>query len=230
MTEQNTALATIEAAVPGLPAERIELWRRVLGESTPPEQLVAAIAICARYDLDPVLRHVIVARSEARGDYVVIVSRDALLHVAHRSGAFDGMEVEEPRLEADPASGEKQWVTTATVYRKDMAHPFRLPGRYPMLRTRARWERRAGQNIKVGEVSEPHPYGPEMAIKRAEARALRRAFSIAIGASGVDETIAVEDDDWSPSGEPAALLEPAPAEQAGQLGLGAPEPAAAGRT
>lgn len=220
MTEQSTVPAVWHAAAPGVPAERLSLWRKVLGENIPVDQLVAAIAICARYDLDPVLRHVIVFKTDQNA-FAVILSRDALLHIAHRSGAFDGMEADDPRLEKNPVTGEQEWVAKAIVHRKDMAHPFTQPGRFPVMRTRAVWERRGGQNVKVGERKEPHPYGPEMAIKRAEARALRRAFSVAIGAGGELEAAAirVEDDDWTPDPpEPpaaaAALPVPEPADEA----------------
>jgi hypothetical protein len=46
-----------------------------------------------------------------------------------------------------------------TVYRKDMSHGFSFPGRYPA----------NGGNKQ---------YAPEMALKAAEAHALRRAFEV----------------------------------------------------
>ena len=82
------------------------------------------------------------------------ITRDALLHIAHRSGQFDGIEMTEPVLDGD------YWRATATVYRKDMAQPFTYPGRYPV----------KGKNTR---------FAPEMAIKVAESMALRRAFDVA---------------------------------------------------
>jgi hypothetical protein len=109
----------------------------------------AAVMVCRAYGLDAVLKHVVVIPKGG-----VYITRDGLLHIAHRTGKLDGIVVEqEPTLEGD------FWVAKVSVYRKDMAHPFTFPGRYPV----------NGMNKQ---------YAPEMALKAAEAHALRRAFSI----------------------------------------------------
>lgn len=119
----------------------------------------AVVAVCQRYDLDPLLKHVIVI---PRGG--VYITRDGLLHVAHRSGQLDGIVVEqEPTLD----DAGKEWVTRVSVYRKDMRHPFTFPGRYPV----------AGGN---------RDYAQEMSLKAAEAHALRRAFDVS-GLGSADE-------------------------------------------
>lgn len=111
----------------------------------------AVVAVARAYDLDPVLRHVIVIPGGG-----VYITRDGLLHVAHKSGQLDGIVVEqEPTLSEDG----REWVARVTVYRKDMRHGFTYPGRYPV----------NGKNAK---------YAQEMALKAAEVHALRRAFSI----------------------------------------------------
>src|SRR5690606_10668900 len=100
---------------------------------------------------DPLLKHVIVIPKGG-----VYITRDGLLHIAHRSGQLDGIVVEqEPTLSEDG----REWVARVSVYRKDMRHPFTFPGRYP-----------AG----TGNVT----YAPEMALEAAEAHALRRAFDV----------------------------------------------------
>lgn len=108
----------------------------------------AVVAVCQRYGFDPVLKHVIVIPKG--GAYI---TRDGLLHVAHRSGQLDGIVLEEQGTD----DGE-HWAVVS-VYRKDMTHPFKYKGRYPV----------NGSNRQ---------YGPEMAIKCAEAMALRRAFDV----------------------------------------------------
>ena len=108
----------------------------------------AVLAVCQRYQLDPVLKHVIVIPKGG-----VYVTRDGLLHVAHRSGQLDGIVLEEQ------GKDQGEWWATVAVYRKDMTHPFRYRGRYPT----------TGGN---------KAYGPEMAIKCAESLALRRAFDV----------------------------------------------------
>lgn len=120
-----------------------------LNPSNPADR--AAVAVCQRYGFDPVLKHVVVIPKGG-----VYITRDGLLHVAHRSGQLDGIVVEqEPTLDKD--TGE--WVCRVSVWRKDMGHPFTFPGRYPA----------QGGNKQ---------YAPEMALKTAEAHALRRAFDV----------------------------------------------------
>lgn len=109
----------------------------------------AVIAVCQRYDLDPVLKHVIVIPKGG-----VYITRDGLLHIAHRSGQLDGIVVEQ-----DPTLIDGEWVAKVTVHRRDMRHGFTFPGRYPV----------NGGNRQ---------YAQEMALKAAEAHALRRAFDV----------------------------------------------------
>jgi hypothetical protein len=107
----------------------------------------ALLVVCDRYNLDPVLRHMVLV------DGNPYVTRDGLLHVAHSSRQFDGMEV------VAMGENEKEWTATVSVYRKDMSRPFTYPGRYS----------KSSSNKK---------YGPEMALKTAEVMALRRAFDV----------------------------------------------------
>lgn len=116
-----------------------------------PEQRELAIAIAKRYDLDLMLKHLVLI------DGKPYVTRDALLWIAHRDGNLDGIEVTEPIIR--DYQGTEYWFCEAAVYRKDMGRPFKYGGRYPV----------KGQNAK---------FGPEMAVKVAESMALRRAFNI----------------------------------------------------
>ncbi len=128
-----------------------------LNPSDPKAQ--AVVAVCQRYDFDPLLKHVIVIPGSG-----VYITRDGLLEVAHRSGVLDGIVVEqEPTLSEDGS----EYVARVSVYRKDMGHPFTFPGRYPV----------GGKNRE---------YPQEMALKAAEAHALRRAFSV-VGLPTFDE-------------------------------------------
>lgn len=109
----------------------------------------AVVAVCRRYNLDPLLKHVIVIPKGG-----VYITRDGLLNVAHRSGQLDGIVVEQ-----DPTFVDGEWTAKVSVYRKDMRFPFTFPGRYPS----------SGMNKQ---------YAQEMALKAAESHALRRAFDI----------------------------------------------------
>jgi hypothetical protein len=135
------------------------LLRAIGLDKVPPEQRDLAIAIADRYDLDLMLKHLVLV------DGRPYVTRDGLLWIAHRSGVFDGIEVTEPRVAVLAGVGEF-WVATATVWRKDMSRPFTYSGRYPT----------KGGNQR---------YGPEMAVKTAESMALRRAFNVS--AATIDE-------------------------------------------
>lgn len=65
-----------------------------LGFSPDDPRSRAVVAVARRYDLDPLLKHVIVLPKGG-----VYITRDGLLHIAHRSGQLDGIVVEqEPTL------------------------------------------------------------------------------------------------------------------------------------
>jgi hypothetical protein len=131
----------------------------------------ALLLTCERYGLDPILKHMILIQGRP------YVTRDGLLHVAHRSGQFDGIEVVE--------QGETQTHHTAkvSVYRKDMGRPFTYIGRYP----------KNGSN---------KGYGPEMAVKCGEVMALRRAFNVGLCAREEVWDQEIADEAPSPSRRP----------------------------
>jgi hypothetical protein len=112
------------------------------------EQRELALNIAHRYELDLLLKHLVLIEGRP------YITRDGLLHIAHRSGFFDGMDTSAPHLEAG------YWHAQCSVYRKDMTRPFTYFGRYPA----------EGRNKQ---------FAPEMAVKAAESMALRRAFDIA---------------------------------------------------
>lgn len=128
------------------------LLRAIGLDKVPPEQRELALAIANRYELDLLLKHVVLV------DGRPYITRDGLLHIGHRSGQLDGIEVSDPELVTLPGVGEF-WRAVATVYRKDMSRGFRYQGRYPS----------KGGNQR---------FAPEMAVKVAEVMALRRAFDV----------------------------------------------------
>jgi hypothetical protein len=110
----------------------------------------ALVLVCQRYDLDPLLKHAVLISG------TLYVTRDGLLHVAHASKDFDGIQVE--MLDESPT----HYIARCSVWRKSMSRPFIYQGRYP----------------KNGRMAAQ--YGPEMAEKVAESRALRRAFDVSL--------------------------------------------------
>jgi hypothetical protein len=139
--------ALVDASVEAEHKRQLALLKAVGLDRLQPEQRELALNLARRYDLDLLLKHLVLI------DGRPYITRDGLLHIAHRSGVFDGIETTEPELVG------AYWRATAAVYRKDMSRPFRYSGRYP----------EKGKNAA---------YGPEMATKVAEVAALRRAFDV----------------------------------------------------
>lgn len=132
------------------PPDQVQILK-ILGLDPADARAHAVVAVAERYGLDPVLGEIMILPKSSRP----YVSRDGYLQIAHRSRQLDGIEVVDgPRR--DPQ--EREWVASVAVYRKDMTRPFIFPGR-------------ASMNLDNG---------PEMAITRAERRALRRAFAVTL--------------------------------------------------
>src|SRR5512137_1235913 len=125
----------------------VALLKAVGLDKVAPEQRELALNIADRYGLDLLLKHLVLIEGRA------YITRDGLIHIAHRSGVFDGIEV----TPAEKSDG--YWRSTCSVWRKDMTRPFTYHGRYPA----------SGGNAK---------YAEEMAVKVAEVAALRRAFDV----------------------------------------------------
>lgn len=111
------AIATVPAVTD---ARELALLKAVGLDRAAPEQRELAMNIAQRYELDLLLKHLVLI------DGKPYVTRDALLYIAHRSGQFDGIQVTTPEVVGD------EWRCTATVWRKDFTHPFVYGGRYPV--------------------------------------------------------------------------------------------------
>lgn len=150
MTPTPTAIATVSEVTD--PRE-LALLKAVGLDKLQPEQRELALNIAGRYELDLLLKHMVMIEGRP------YITRDGLLHIAHRSGVLDGIGTTEPILGEDG-----YWRATCSVWRKDMTHPFTYTGRYP----------KEGQNKK---------FAPEMAVKVGEVMTLRRAFDVAAPAA-----------------------------------------------
>lgn len=136
-----------------------KLLKDVIMRGASDAQIELAVAICRKYDLDPLLHHVAFING---GLYV---TRDGLLHIAHKSGKLDGIEVDAVRDE------EGKWIATARVYRKDMSRPFVYTAYQPE------------HEVPSSRAWQKSPRA--MTVKCAEVMALRRAFAIAL--TGAEE-------------------------------------------
>ncbi len=116
--------------------EQIELIKRTVAKGASDDELKLFLHLASRYDLDPFTRQIWFIKYG--DDAHIFTGRDGFLHIAHRSGAFNGMNTtlrEEPvpfeikffnkrdkRWEA--LKKPSQFVAVCTVYRKDMSEPF----------------------------------------------------------------------------------------------------------
>ncbi|AYJ74791.1 hypothetical protein phiMa_08 [Thermus phage phiMa] len=82
------------------------LARQRLFAGVPDEDVHLALAICQRYGLDPLLRHVVLIPGGKDRRHNVYITRDGLLHVAHTSGKAWSLEVEEPKRMENPYTGK----------------------------------------------------------------------------------------------------------------------------
>ncbi len=155
--------------------EQIELIKRTVAKGASDDELKLFLHLAARYDLDPFTRQIWFIKYGE--DAHIFTGRDGFLHIAHRSGAFNGMQTtlrEEPvpfevkffnkrDKRWDSFRRESQFIATCTVYRKDMEQPFKCEV----------WESEysSGQGL--------WPTKRRVMIQKvAEASTLRRAFDI----------------------------------------------------
>jgi hypothetical protein len=157
----------------------IERTLKYLGLEADSIEAQALVLVCKRYSLDPLLGHIDIIKVKGGGTKIY-VSRDGMLEVAHRSGVFDGITVDEERRNSD----NDGWTAYVSVWRKDMAHPFRY-----------------GAQCQDSEPQAKDGNGPAMALARAERRALRRAFNIPV-ADDIDEPPPVEVDHYQLTAQP----------------------------
>jgi len=119
MTRTNGAqLATSAPAAPHGPAlpalitdEHRTILRQMVDRNATPAQVEMLIVVGNRYDLDPLMGHVVLISGKC------FVTHKGLMHKAHASGAFDGIETVYGRDEGGD-------YCECHVYRKDMTRPF----------------------------------------------------------------------------------------------------------
>lgn len=145
---------------------------RYLGLDPRNVETQALVLLCRRYRLDPLLGHANVIGT--KNGFRPYITRDGMLEIAHRSGHFDGMTTDEERR----SSTGDGWTAYVSVWRDDMKHPFRY-----------------GAQCKDDEAQARQGNGPEMALARAERRALRRAFNIPAYDEEADTDIDVRERD-----------------------------------
>lgn len=169
----NALPATLpQAALYQPSAEDIQTLKDFVWKGATDSQLRFALATCQRYGFDPLLKHVVFISGN------IYTTRDGLLHLAHKSGQFNGMQ--NGIVYAMGADGQylrnqggKKIIDSAwaRVYRKDMLHPFEVSVDFEEYNT--------GQNAWKSNPG-------AMIVKVAEHMALKRAFNVS-GLCSVEE-------------------------------------------
>jgi phage recombination protein Bet len=138
------------------------LVQRMYAKNCSPDEFAIFCTLAKRYGLDPTLKQIWAIKYPG-APAMVLVGRDGLLDIAHRSGHFDGME---SGTEGSVETGLIGW---AKVYRNDMTHPFAVTVDY---------EEYVGKT-KSGQITRFWLKMPKtMIAKVAEAQCLKKAFRI----------------------------------------------------
>jgi len=146
-----TDLATKEWSV-----NEITLIKNIAAPKCTDDEFKLLLYQAKTYRLDPLLKQIWAVKYSDNKPASIFAGRDGFLAIAHRSGAFDGME-SGFRTEGTNIIG---W---AKVYRKDMSHPFCVEVNMK------EYNRNQGTWLT---------HGTTMIVKVAEAQALRKAFQI----------------------------------------------------
>lgn len=152
-----------------LPAERkyskeeLDLIKSLFTKGCTDEEFGLFTTLARTYQLDP-FKGQLWCVKYGTGPARVFTGRDGFLEIAHRSGQFDGME---SGVKHDEAAHIIGW---ATVYRKDMGHPFHVE--VDLEEYQRKYSASTPPEYRIWE-QKPRT----MIQKVAESQALRRAFS-----------------------------------------------------
>jgi len=150
-----TALAIAPSRSPAnlvITDEHRNILKGMVDRNATPAQVEMLIVVGNRYDLDPLMGHVVLINGKC------FVTHKGLMHKAHTSGVFDGIRHGFGR-------DEQGDYCECYVFRKDMSHPFE--GRIYLDEYRS-----------AGPVWKQYPRA--MAAKTAESFVLRRAFDVSL--------------------------------------------------
>lgn len=157
-----------EKDVISFPMEDIELLRSFVWKGCSDSELRFGLSVCHSLGLNPLLKHVVFIKGpHSAGN--LYTTRDGLLHMAHQSGQFNGMQSGVSYDAENRKVIEGAW---CRVYRKDMAYPFEVEVNF------SEYYR---QNSPVWQ-----QYPAAMIKKVAEHMALKLAFNVS-GLASIEE-------------------------------------------
>lgn len=96
----------------------------VQAKSPTPEEMMALLAICERYQLDPFTRQIYAFSN--RGKIVPIVSIDGWLSIINRQPDYDGLEVEESERMVEIGGVKVPEFCRVRIFRKSLSRPITI--------------------------------------------------------------------------------------------------------
>lgn len=175
---ESAATASVVGRASFLSAEEIENIRSFVWQGCNDAELRYGLAVCQFLGLNPLLKHVVFIKSGHGGQGNIYTTRDGLLHMAHQSGQFNGMQsgvqyAQNKEGEVVRTNNRKviegAW---CKVYRKDMDYPFEVEVNFEEY------------NRPRSQVWQQYPAA--MIKKVAEHMALKLAFNVS-GLASVEE-------------------------------------------
>jgi phage recombination protein Bet len=137
--------------------EQVTLIKNIAAPKCTDDEFKLLLYQAKTYKLDPLLKQIWAVKYTDSKPASIFAGRDGFLAIAHRSGAFDGME------SGFRTTDKGEVIGWAKVYRKDMSHPFCVEV------SMKEYNRNQGTWLT---------HGTTMIVKVAEAQALRKAFQI----------------------------------------------------
>jgi len=134
-----------------------KLIHQTVAQGTNESEFKLLLYTANKYELDPLVKQIWCVKY-GNQPAAIYAGRDGFLHIAHKSGQFNGMETVALRDEKNILKGAR-----CTVWRKDMTHPFIVEVDLKEYNTsKGNWAKM-----------------PETMIKKvAESQCLRKAFDI----------------------------------------------------
>ena len=148
--------------------DQLLLLRHVIAKGCTEPEFRLMMYMASVYELDPLLKEIWAIKRNDKDPAVIMVGRDGMLSIAHRSGHFDGMQ-SGVKYEKDKDGKDHPTTAWCTIWRNDMTHPFE---------TEVRFEEYVQPIPKSGYLGLWQTKPSVMILKCAESVCLRKAFRV----------------------------------------------------
>jgi len=156
------------ALAPKYSNDEMILLRNVIAKDCTEPEFKMMMYMAKTYGLDPLLKQIWAIKRNERDPALIMVGRDGMLAIAHRSKQFDGM-TSGVNYVKDKEGKEIPVTAWCEIWRKDMAHSFK---------TEVRFDEYVQPIPKSGYKGLWQTKPSVMLIKVAESVCLRKAFSV----------------------------------------------------